>query len=260
MFASSLCSAQMTGRRRRSRRYVLPKPPLCDAGSPHQALRLLSKPHTDTHTSHRRWCQHLQTLSGGWPHPVAQVAGNGVTAAQLPPGECPVALCLHLCLISHVRIDTGCMDAHSRMPTRRVVVLQEEDPKPSAILGRFSFKCASPALDCWTMIGWLHSLIVRSNRQFNVQTERLASAAEESIRRVADEVVGRERGVASVGEAAMTAALGGQKGGAGGKRARQTADDLTPAAAPPPFKRPPAFDGGAFGGGGGGSKTQRKTR
>ena len=57
----------------------------------------------------------------------------------------------------------------------------------------------------------------RSNRQFNVHTERLASAAEESIRRVADEVAGRERGVASVGDAAMTAALGGRQGGGGAR-------------------------------------------
>ena len=98
-----------------------------------------------------------------------------------------------------------------------------------------------------------------SDRHFKVQTERLASAAEESIARAADEVAGRDRGVASVGDAAMTAALGGRQSGAG-KRPRPgpAAEDPPPAAAP--FKRPPAFDGGAFGGGGGGGKTQKKTR
>jgi hypothetical protein len=112
-----------------------------------------------------------------------------------------------------------------------VVVLQEDDPKPGAVFGRLSF------------------------RQFNAETERIATAVEESIQRARDQVTGKETGRTTVDDGRMAATL------SKGKRMRDGGDGATQDAEVPhqvQFKRPPAFDGDAFGGGGGRIKTAKK--
>jgi hypothetical protein len=105
-----------------------------------------------------------------------------------------------------------------------VVVLQEDDPKPGAVFGRLSF------------------------RQFNAETERIATAVEESIQRARNQVAGEETGRTTVDDGRMASTLSKK-----GKRMRDGGDGPTQDAEVPhpvQFKRPPAFDGDAFGGGG----------
>ena len=94
---------------------------------------------TLTHVLRRR-SQQQQTLSVGLPHQV--VVAGAATEAQLPPGESlrrPSFSPRWLSPMSALAAAAWAL-THVNARARRVVVLQEEDPKPGAVLGRFSFK------------------------------------------------------------------------------------------------------------------------